>query len=546
MDFSKYAKINKSVFWGSVLICLLFFGPMIIYQETAQGLVDKVMYAVTHGTDWMWEIVVFGAVLFSLWLAFGPYGRVKLGGPDEKPEFSTFTWFAMMFCGGSGAGLIYWGILEPIYYLQWPPFWAEANSAQAAQWALSYGIFHWGVSAWGTFVIPAIGFSYMFYVRKKPFLYPSYACRGILGNRVDGWLGRVIDLIMVVGMVGGVATSLGLLLPMMTNIAANYLGLTDTLWLRIIVAALFSCLYGYSCYRGLYAGIAKISDYNMWLILLLLLFVLLAGPTAFMLSLFFDNVGMLLDNFLRMSLYTDPITKSGFPQDWTVFYWAWWFAWATYMGLFATRISRGRTIKELVLNMIFTATAGSSLFYLTFGSYTVDLILNRGADLITMLQESGGPVVITHLLNTLPMSAVAIPVFLIVMLVSQVTAVDSVSYTISAMCCSEIRDTQEPPKWSRIFWSFMLFFCTSALFLVGGLKVVQLSSIITSFPVAIVTVMLAVSLVKWLKEDFGEKVKPQYLTYADSSLKSDDTLENTDSLSRSIMSETTITPNSGK
>lgn len=257
----------------------------------------------------------------------------------------------------------------------------------------------------------------------------------------------------------------------------------------------------------------------MWLILLLLFFVLFAGPTAFMLSLFFDNVGVLLDNFLRMSLYTDPITKSGFPQDWTVFYWAWWFAWATYMGLFATRISRGRTIKALVLNMLFTATAGCALFYLTFGSYTVDLILNKGVDLIGILQNQGGPAVITYLLNTLPAASIAVPVFLIVMLVSQVTAVDSVSYTIAAMCCTEIRDTQEPPKWSRIFWSFMLFFCTSALFLVGGLKVVQLASILTAFPVAIVTIILALSLVKWLNEDFGQVVRPRLLTYADSAFK---------------------------
>lgn len=511
-SLNKYASINKTVFWGSALVCILFYGPLIIFQQAAQGMVGTLMHVVTRSTDWMWLLVVFAAVIFSLWLAFGPYGRVKLGGPDEKPEFSTFTWFAMMFCGGSGAGLIYWGILEPIYYLKWPPFWAEAFSPQAAQWALAYGIFHWGVSAWATFVIPAVGFSYMFYVRKRPFLYPSYACRGLLGNRVDGWVGRVIDLIMVVGMVGGVATSLGLILPMITNIAASYAGLTDSLGLKLTITALFTCLFGYSCYRGLYSGIAKISSINMYLIFLLLAFVLLSGPTGFMLTLFFDNVGMLLQNFLRMSLYTDPITKSGFPQDWTVFYWAWWFAWAMYMGLFATRISRGRTIKELVLNMLFTATAGCALFYLTFGSYTVDLILNRSVDLATMLKDSGGPAVITYILNTLPIPAVTIPAFLIVMLVSQVTAVDSVSYTLATMSCSEIRDKQEPPKWSRIFWALMLFFATSALFLVGGLKVVQLSSILTSIPVMIVTIILAISLVKWLHEDFGDAVKTKPLT----------------------------------
>ncbi|MFZ5645887.1 MAG: BCCT family transporter [Bacillota bacterium] len=497
------ARINPSVFWGAVIVCLLFYGPMVIFQKEAQGPIDKLMYAITHSTDWLWEGICFGALIFLAWLALGRYGRVKLGGPDDKPEFSTFTWFAMMFCGGSGAGLVYWTMIEPVYYLQSPPFWTEPFSAQAAQWSLSYGIFHWGFSAWATFAIPAVAFSYMFYVRKKPFLYPSYACRGILGNLVDGWVGRVIDMVVIIGMVGGVATSLGFVMPMLSGIISDFAGIPDTIGLKVAVAVVFSCIFGYSCYKGLYSGIAKLSNYNMYMMFIMLGFILLVGPTFFMLSLFADNLGMLFHNFTRMSLYTDPITKSGFPQDWTVFYWAWWYAWAIYVGLFATRISRGRTIRELIGNMIFTATAGCAVFYLAFGGYQVDLIMNKGVDLAKMLKDSGGPAVISYMLNTLPLKFIVIPLFLIVMAISQATAVDSAAYTMANMSCFEVREGQEPPKWSRVFWAAMLFFATVSLLLVGGMKVVQLSSVLTSVPVLFLTVVLAISTVKWLREDFG-------------------------------------------
>lgn len=502
------AKINPPVFWGSVIICLLFYGPMVIFQQSAQGVIDKAMYIITHSTDWLWEALVFGSLIFLLWLAFGPYGRVKLGGRDDEPEFSTFTWIAMMFCGGSGAGLVYWACIEPVYYLQAPPFWAEPFSPQAAQWALSYGIFHWGFSAWATFAVPAVAFSYMFYVRKRPYLYPSYACRGVLGNLVDGWVGRIIDLVVVVGMVGGIATSLGFVIPMLSKLTADYLGVEDTIFVKLIVAVLFALIYGYSTYKGLYSGIAKLADYNMYLTFILLGFVLLVGPTFWMLSYFIDNLGMLFQNFLRMSLYTDPITKSGFPQDWTVFYWAWWLAWAIYVGLFAARISRGRTIRELILNMVLSATAGSALFYLVFGGYNVDQLLNKGVDLAKILRESGGPGVISAMLDTLPLKAVVVPFFIIVMAISQATGVDANAYTIANMSCFEIREGMEPPKWSRVFWAGMLLFATIALLLVGGMKVVQLSSVLTSVPVLFLTVILAVSTVKWLKEDFGDSIKP--------------------------------------
>lgn len=499
----KYAQVNNLVFWIGVLACFAFYGPMVIFQEAAQGTVDKAMYFITHHTAWLWEFIVFGCLVFLAWLALGRYGNVKLGGPDDKPEFSTFTWVAMMFCGGTGASTVYWALIEPIYYLQSPPFWMEPFSPQAAQYALGYGIFHWGFSAWATFGVPAVAFAYMYYVRRKPYLYPSYACRGVLGKSVDGWFGKVIDAVVIIGMIGGMATTLGFVIPMLSGTASSYFGIADTLSFKLAICCLFSAIYCYSCWNGLKGGIAKLADYNMYLLLVLLVFVMLVGPTTFMLSLFTDNFGVLLNNFVRMSFYTDPITESGFPQDWTVFYWAWWASWTMYVGLFAARISKGRTIRSLIFNMVFSASAGCILFFMIFGGYQVDAILHQGQNIADILVNEGGPAVVANFLDGLPISTVVIPFFLFTMAISSATGLDAASYTMANMSCIEVRDGVEPPKWIRLFWALMIFFAAVGLMLVGGMKVVQLSSVLTSIPQLLLLIILAISMVKWLREDFG-------------------------------------------
>lgn len=500
-----YAKVNHLVFWIATIACLAFFGPLILLQDSAKDTVNKAMFVLTHSTDWLFEFVVFGCLVFLAWLAFSRYGKVKLGGPDDEPEFSTFTWVAMMFCGGTGGSLVYWSVVEPIYYLQSPPFWIKAFSPQAAQYSLAYGIFHWGFSAWATFALPAIAFAYLYYVRKKPVLSVSYACEGFLGKVANGWVGKLIDALVVIGLVGGMATALGFIVPMLSKISADYLGVAETTGFKMLVLLVISAVYSWSCYNGLKGGIAKLADFNMYLTFGLLAFVFVVGPTIFMLSLFTDNIGVLLHDFVRMSFYTDPITKSGFPQDWTVFYWAWWIAWAMYVGLFGAKISKGRTIRAVIANMIFSTTAASMLFYLVFGSYQVDAILNHGAKLVDILNNQGGPAVVSWFLNSLPLKVVVIPFFVFVMVISTATGTDAAAFTLANMTCLEIKDGVEPPRWNRLFWAGMICLASIALILVGGMSVVQLSSVFTAVPILPVMIILAISLVKWLKEDFGSE-----------------------------------------
>ncbi|KUO53437.1 MAG: choline/carnitine/betaine transporter [Desulfitibacter sp. BRH_c19] len=509
---SQYAKINPIVFYGGVIFCVIFYGPMLVLREQLQPLGAQVLRAVTYSFDWLWLLLAFGCFIFLVWLAFGRYGNVKLGGPDDSPEFSRFSWLSMLFTGGVGAGLVYWSMAEPIFYLKWPPFWGEAFSAQAAQFAIAYGVFHWGVLAWGLFTPGAIAFAYMIYVRKKPYFYPSYACRGVLGNVVDGWVGTAINLFVIVGLVGGLGTTMGVVIPMISEVIAHMIGVENTLMVKSGTAVLLSVIFGYSAYSGLRGGIKKLSELNSWLCFGLLGFVLIAGPTLWMLSFYVDSIGVLLDNFLRMSLYTDPITKSGFPQDWTVFYWAWWVAWAIYFGLFIARISKGRTIKDVILNMAFTTTLGCSIFFLVFGGYAVDLQLNQGLELDAVLAASGGGAMIVAVLESLPFSGIVIPFFVLVMLIFQATTIDSNAYTIAMISCNEIKYNQEPPRWARLFWCFLLCVIGIAIMSVGGLQIVQLSSVATSVPIVFIIVILMLSVMKWLKEDFGDAVGPKILT----------------------------------
>ena len=240
----------------------------------------------------------------------------------------------------------------------------------------------------------------------------------------------------------------------------------------------------------------------MYAIFVLLAVVFCLGSTGFYLSNYVDSLGILIRDFFRMSLYTDPIAKSGFPQDWTVFYWAWWFAWAMYMGLFVARISRGRTIRSIVLNMLLTTTLGCSLYYMTIGGHAIDLMMNQGVDLAAMLSTEGDVATITYVINQLPLAKLLVPIFVLTMLISQVTAVDSVSYTMAQMCCDRIEDGQEPPKWARILCSVILVVCVFGLILVGGNQVVKLSSLMTSFPVIVIEAVMAYSLVKWFRKDW--------------------------------------------
>ncbi|MBC2721670.1 BCCT family transporter [Desulfosporosinus sp.] len=509
-------QLDHKVFWPAFIVIFGISLAIITNREAGTEIVNAALAWATYKLDWLFQTGTFLVFVFLMWVAFGRYGNVKLGGPDDKPEFSTITWIGMLFCAGVGSSLIYWSVAEPLYYLQGPPFGIAVGSPEAAQWAITYGMFHWGFSAWALYAIPALPIAYAYYVRKDTILRASTACRPILGNKIDGWLGKVIDILVMFGIVGGFGTSLGLGVPLLAEAASSLFGLQQSMGLNMAILAIWTLIFGFSVYTGLYKGIKVLSNINVYLALAMLVLILLAGPTVFILSVFTDSIGVLFNNFFRMSFYTDPIAKSGFPQSWTVFYWAWWVALAPYMGLFVARISKGRTLKQLIVAELLWGTLGCWAFFGVVGGYTLHLEFNKILPLSTLLSESGGPATIIAVLNTLPMPQVVLVLFLLLEFVFLATCLDSSAYVCASMATKNLAENEQPARWNRIVWALALAAVGVAILSLGGLSAIQTSSVVAAVPLILVLVILTMSFMKMLREDHGVECKPKEITFKSS------------------------------
>lgn len=497
-------KIDPVVFWSSLGVIVFATLALVIFRDTAEPVLNIMLTGITYNLDWAFQFLTFGLFILLMYLVFSKYGKVRLG--DEPPEFSTFSWGAMLFCAGMGTSIMFWSMMEPMYYYMGPPFGYEPNSSQAAEWAVTYGLFHWGISAWSLYALPTVTIAYSFFVKKNHSLKISSACRGILGKHADGWLGKIIDILVIWSLVGGLGTSLGLGVPMVSAVIGEIFGVAQSLTLSIIIIAVWVVIYSASAYVGLYKGIRKLSDWNVYLALGLAVFVLLAGPTLFILSNFTNSFGLMLQNFAFMSFSTDPINQGGFPQSWTVFYWAWFAATAPFIGLFVARISRGRTIRELITHILLWGSVGSWLYFGIFGGYSLNLQLSGALDVLGVMNENGDPAAIVEILKSLPLSFLVLPFFAVLGFIFLATSLDSATYILASITTKELSAGQEPARWNRMLWGMVLAALAISLLLIGGLNVIQTSSVIVSVPVILLYGLLTASLLKWLKEDYPEQM----------------------------------------
>ncbi|WDF03333.1 BCCT family transporter [Shouchella hunanensis] len=494
------AKIDPLIFWSSIVVILIASLLLVLNQDVAEPFLNDVMNGITTRMDWVFQFVTFGLFIVLGWLAFGPYGRVRLG--EGKPEFSTFSWGAMLFCAGMGTSIMFWSILEPLYYYTGPPFGLSPESTDAADWAVTYGLFHWGLSAWALYALPTVAIAYSFYVSKRPSLKISTALEGVLGKHAHGLLGKIIDILVIWSLVGGLGTSLGLGVPMVSAVMGDLIGVEQSLGLSIVIILFWTIIFSASAYSGLYKGIRKLSDINVYLALALAAFVLITGPTLFILSNFTNSLGLMLQNFVYMSFYTDPNASSGFPQTWTVFYWAWFAATAPFIGLFVARISRGRSIRQLVLSILLWGTVGSWLYFAVFGGYAIHLETNQLLSLTDILANEGEQAVIVEMLRSLPISTIVMTFFVILAFIFLATSLDSASYVLASIATKELKDEQEPARWHRVIWGVILSLLAISLISVGALRVVQTSAVIVAVPVVVLYGLFTVSLVRSLKKDF--------------------------------------------
>lgn len=450
-----------------------------------------------------YQAFAIGTMLFLAWLAFGRFGHIRLGG--DKPDFSTFSWAGMLFCAGTGASLLVWSGVEWAFYYDAPPFGAAARSTEAAEWAASYGPFHWGVTAWSFYALPTIAIAYSFYVKNVPHLRASTSLHALLGNSGENsMVGRLVDLAAMIALLGGAGTSLGVIAPTIAATVAQLVGIETSFGLELMVMAVCIGLFAISVYLGIEKGIKRLSDLNVYLALAFLVFILFAGPTIFILKSSVNSIGFMTENFIRMMTWTDSVDDTGFVESWTIFYWAWWIAFAPPIGIFVTRISRGRTIRQVILSMLLFGTLGCWLFYFVLGNYSMSLELDKVLSVTDSLTTEGMYVTLANVIATLPWSGLALAWFALVSVISVATTYDSASYTLASTATWEMTEGNDPARWHRLFWAGVLGMLPIFMMFVGGLDIIRSAVLISSLPLLFVGVAMAVSLHKSLHMDEGD------------------------------------------
>lgn len=496
-------RIDWPSFFASIAVILAACIPLFLFPESGGEFLKGMYGRVTTYFGFLYLMSGLAVLVFLSWLALGRYGNVRLAADDEPPEFSTLSWTAMLFCAGVGAGLLFWAPIEWGHYYNSPPFGAEPRSADAAEWASAYGIFHWGPTAWAFYCLPTVAIAYPYYVKKISFLRLSTSCHYFFGGEQETRSERIIDWLFMIGLLGGAGTSLGFSTPMIAACVARLTGLEADFGMELAIVLLSVVIFASSVWLGLKKGIKRLSDINMWLAFILLAFVLVVGPTVFLLKTSVNGIGLVIQNFVRMNSWTDAFTDSGFVESWTVFYWAWWIAYAPFVGLFVTRISRGRTLRQVILGMMGYGTLGAGLFYMVFGNFGLSLELDGVVQVTAIMEERGSANAIVAILEQLPAPWLVITLYALIALIFSATTYDSASYILASVATRQLTAGEDPNRWHRVFWAGALAILPLTLMFIGGLTVIQSATLVVSLPLIVVGVLMSVSLCKQLQQDHG-------------------------------------------
>ncbi|NNE57941.1 MAG: BCCT family transporter [Hellea sp.] len=497
-----YPSLIFALFLG---ICFVAFpGKMSTATETASSWIKT-------KTGWLYLIFGVAAFFYAVWLSFGKYGSVRLGEPNERPEFSTPHWVAMMFTAGIGAGLVTWAFGEPIYYIQSPPFGIEPMSTTAYEWAHLYPFIHWGFVPWAFYAVAAVPIAYSLYIVKRPFLRISESCEEVLPETGKPFFKNAIDVLIIMGIIAGTTTSLGIGVPLLSALIAELTGIEDSFLIKMSVLIVWVLIFGTSTVRGLKRGIQKLADLNMILAGFLMAILLVIGPTLFILNMTTNSLGIMLNDFFRIVLWTDPIDQSTFPRDWTIFYWAWWLAFAAFVGLFIARISRGRTIRQVCLGTIIWGSLGTLSYLAIAGGYALHLQFEEILPLTEIMaanEPNGLSVMTAKIAANMPFGKVSLIFFMVLCTVFYATTMDSAAYIAAGVSSEEFDVKQDPSLALRFTWIGILFLMTVGTVLTDNLKIVMDITVIGSLPILPIIVLMCWSLNRQLKRDFGDVKKP--------------------------------------
>ncbi|MFK3867824.1 BCCT family transporter [Psychrobacter pulmonis] len=497
-----FPKVNKPVFiTSSVLIVgFIIFGSL--FSETAATLFSFLQAFIAEKFRWLFIILFNMALVFCIYLTASRYGDIRLGKQTERPQYSLFSWIAMLFSAGIGIGLVYWGTAEPLYHFMAPPL-GEAETLESAKQAMNLSFLHWGLHAWAIYTIVALSLAYFHFRRGLPLsirstLYP------ILGQRIYGKWGHTVDVLAVFGTMFGVVTSLGLGVMQINAGLEGLFGIPSTLTIQFIIIAFVTSLACGSLMLGLDKGIKRLSDINMGLTGILLAFMVILGPTLFIFDSFIENVGNYLANIVTLSTWSEAYSNTDWQKAWTIFYWAWWVSWSPFVGVFIARISRGRTIREFVFGVLLIPMTILFFWFTTFGGVAIQMELLAGMNpevvspgLVAAVQVDYGSAIF-KLVEYYPLTK-PITLLIVVMIVLWfVTSSDSASFVIDMLTAGG--DTN-PPKIQRLFWALMQGLIAAILLAAGGLDALQAAAIVAGLPFALVIFVMMYALLRGMSRD---------------------------------------------
>jgi betaine/carnitine transporter, BCCT family len=495
-------RTDKPMFFGTFLLLVAACVPMFLWPKASERNIVEMYHWIANNLGILYQWAVIGIIVLLGWVGFGRHGSRVLGNPGDVPEFSTFSWGSMLFCGGVGAGLIYWATIEWGFYLTTPPFGITAGTDEARDWANAYGLFHWGPLAWLIYALPTLCIGYQHYVRGAPDLRFSTAVYGLFGHGNGARVAaRVIDGLFMISILAGAGTAIALSVPMVSASMAAAVGLQRTLALDIGVVITSVTLLAIASWIGVSKGVKKLTDFNVYLAFAFLMFVLFAGPTLFILRSGTESLGFMLQNMLRMVTYTDPVHRTGFVEDWTIFYWAWWFSYGPFMGVFVTRISRGRTLREVIFSMAAYGSLGCALFFIILGNFSAHLDLTGALPVAALLQTQAPAETISSVIGFLPMGNGARVVFSVITVIFIAAAYNAKAYGLSASTSLDLQIGQDPARWNRVFWSLLIGLLPIAmLYVEGGLTVAKAAVLVASLPLLLIIGLMSVHLVRCLNE----------------------------------------------
>ncbi|PAD34089.1 BCCT family transporter [Terribacillus saccharophilus] len=476
-----------------VILALVLIGAII--PKAFGAAAGRLFRFTTVNFGWLYLLAVFIVIVFLVGLAISKYGTIRLGGEKERPEFRFFTWIGMLFSAGFGAGLVFWGVAEPMSHFFTSPFRGqEAQTEEAARVAMGYSFFHWGISQWSVFAIVGLVIGFLQFRKKKDGLV-STALEPVTGKKTA--VKETIDSLAVIATVMGIATSVGLGVLQMNGGLNAVFGTSNSIGIQFLIIAAMLIAYLISSATGISKGIAYLSNLNLGIALLLLVFVFFTGPTVFILDTFVVALGDYFTQFIPYSLRLQPYQGGEWVLDWTIFYWAWAIAWSPFVGAFVARVSRGRTIREYIIGVMVIPPAIACLWIAVFGGTALYSDLNNGTAIAEAVNNDLNSSLF-QVFEYLPLTQIISVLAILLIFTFLVTSADSATYILASMTSY---GNLNPPLYMKVIWGLLMAAIAGVLLYAGGLDALQTASLISALPFTILMLLLIISMVKLLKDE---------------------------------------------